>query len=57
MYTYKIKNIQKVNYNGKQVKLFEVWKNYGDRVVFFCKSTAPARIANKNLESFFRNEF
>lgn len=45
-----IKNITKITYNGRRVKLFEVWKRLPDGVeVFVNRSTAPASVANRDL--------
>ena len=49
---YKIKNVAKVTYNGKRVKMFEAWEVRSDCEIFAGRFTAPAKTANKNLGNY-----
>jgi len=44
-----VKNIQKVNLNGKSSKIFEVWEENEGANVFCGKFSASSKVANKNL--------
>ena len=52
MATIKIRNIQKVVLAGRQVKLFDVYKETDEALVYVGQYSAPARTANKNLAAF-----
>ena len=49
---YKIKNVIKVTYNNKRVKMFEAWEVRSDCEIFAGRFTAPAKTDNKNLTKF-----
>ena len=51
---FRIEDIQKVNLNGRSVKLFKAFEyDKGSNVYIFCgQFEAPAKTANKNLENF-----
>jgi len=46
---YRIENIRKVSYNGKNFKMFDVYTKQGDAFVYCGAYTAPVRTANKSL--------
>ena len=49
---YEIKNIAKVTYNNKKVKLFEAWQIVDNARIFAGRFTAPVKTANKNLGNY-----
>ena len=57
MEKYRIENIQKATVNGRSVKLFKAFEYEPEsRAYVFCgQFEAPAKTANKNLESFIDN--
>ena len=46
---YRIENIRKVNFNKKNVKMFDVYLKQGNAFVYSGAYTAPVRTANKSL--------
>ena len=49
---YKIKNVVKVMYNNKKVKMFEAWEVRSDCEIFAGCFTAPLKTATKNLGAY-----
>jgi hypothetical protein len=50
--TYIIQNVQKITFNGRQVKTFKAYKQCESGLVFQGTFTADVRTANKNLHLF-----
>lgn len=43
------RDIQKLTYNGRKVKLFRLWRKVDDAWIFDGYHIAPARTANRDL--------
>jgi len=51
---YKAENIQRANYNGRAVKIFDAYELVENSWIFVGQFSAPARTANKNLVNFIQ---
>lgn len=48
----RIEDIRRVTLNGRDVKLFKVYRLQDNAYIFAGQFSAPARTANKNLHTF-----
>jgi hypothetical protein len=46
---FRIENVQNVNLNGKQAKIFKAYRNAGTHFEFVGQFSAPAKTAKKSL--------